>query len=171
VLTQEHLDCLFDRKPGICLKIPKKAEACAIASGKTPALLIEMIDTTVAYGDLPVLDKLNWKMHAGENWAILGPNGSGKSTLLNLIMGDNLQSYANEIYLFGRRKGTGETVWDIKEKIGMVSSGLQIHYRKRIRAHDVVLSGFFDSIGLYRNASPEQYAAARRWLDILGVVW
>jgi len=169
VLTPEHMARLFDRKPGAALKIPPQPRPSCDACEDSPPALIEMMDTTVAYGDLRVLEHLNWRMQAGENWAIQGPNGAGKSTLLSLIVGDNLQSYANDIRLFGRRKGTGETVWEIKEKIGVVSSGVQIHYRKRIRVYDVVLSGFFDSIGLYRNASLQQYAAARRWLEILGL--
>ncbi|MEW6673330.1 MAG: ATP-binding cassette domain-containing protein [Thermodesulfobacteriota bacterium] len=169
VLTDLHMDRLFDRKPAHHFRLPVKADPLEAAGDENHVVLIELKQATVRYGDLLVLDRLDWAMRAGENWAILGPNGSGKSTLLNLIVGDNLQSYSNEIHLFGRRKGTGETLWDIKKKIGMVSSGLQIHYRKRIKVYDVVLSGFFDSIGLYRHATLEQYAAARRWLEILGI--
>jgi len=168
VLTDELMDRLFDRKPPVRFSNPEKEASPATPAG-APAVLIRMKQATVRYGDLLVLDRLDWTMRAGENWAILGPNGSGKSTLLNLIVGDNLQSYSNEIYLFGSRKGSGETVWDIKRKIGMVSSELQIHYRKRIQVYDVVLSGFFDSIGLYRNATLPQYAAARRWLEIMEI--
>lgn len=169
VLADDHMDRLFDRKPPIHFRIPSMKDSPATAAGGTSAPLIKMKQATVRYGDLLVLDRLNWVMQEGENWAILGPNGSGKSTLLNLIVGDNPQSYSNEIDLFGKPKGSGETVWDIKKKIGMVSSDLQIHYRKRIKVYDVVLSGFFDSIGLYRNVSLQQYAAARRWLEILGI--
>ena len=132
-------------------------------------MLVEIKNTTVKYGKLLVIDNLNWSLEKGENWAVLGPNGSGKSTLVNLILGDNLQAYANDIYLFGKRKGSGETVWDIKKKIGFVSSGLQIHYRKQILAHDVILSGFFDSIGLYRHATPEQQLIAQGWIETLGI--
>jgi len=169
VLTDAHMDRLFDRKPTIGFRLPQKTDTPVSAVNHTPPVLIEMKQATVRYGDLLVLDRMNWTMHEGENWAILGPNGSGKSTLLSLIVGDNLQSYANEIHLFGKRKGSGETVWDIKKRIGMVSSDLQIHYRKRLQVFDVVLSGFFDSIGLYRNATLQQCAAARRWLEILGI--
>ena len=168
VLTDRQMDRLFDRKPPVRFSFPEKEDSPATLD-KAPAVLIQMKQATVRYGDLLVLDRLDWTMRAGENWAILGPNGSGKSTLLNLIVGDNLQSYSNEIYLFGNRKGSGETVWDIKKKIGMVSSELQIHYRKRIQVYDVVLSGFFDSIGLYRNATLPQYAAARRWLEVMEI--
>jgi molybdate transport system ATP-binding protein len=86
-----------------------------------------------------------------------------------LITGDNVQAYANEIYLFGKRRGSGESVWDIKKKIGVVSPELQVQYRKRMQVYDVVLSGFFDSIGLYRKCTAEQQAAARKWIELLGL--
>ena len=100
---------------------------------------------------------------------ILGPNGSGKTTLLNLITADNPQAYANRIYLFGRRRGSGESIWDIKQRIGIVSSEFQIRYRKPITAFEVVLSGFFDSVGLYRHASAGQKQMAEQWMAVLGI--
>ena len=115
--------------------------------------LIRMCKVNVHYGEKVVLKNFYWSVEQGENWKIVGPNGSGKSTLLSLICGDNLQAYANEIYLFGRRRGTGESIWDIKQKIGFVSSEFQVRYRQPVTALKVVLSGFFDSIGYYRPAS------------------
>jgi molybdate transport system ATP-binding protein len=110
-------------------------------------------------------------MRGGEHWMIAGPNGAGKSTLLKLIYADHPQAYANEIHLFGRRVGSkpGESVWDIKARIGLVSAHLQARYRRRIRAHDVICSGFFDSVGLYRTLSRAQQETARRWAETLGI--
>lgn len=169
VLTDDYMDRLFNRKPVLNFNLPENNVSAAPSQEHEPAVIVEMKNTTVRYHNLVVLDNLNWSMREGENWAILGPNGSGKSTLLNLIVGDNQQAYSNEIYLFGKRKGSGETVWDIKKKIGIVSSELQIQYRKRIPVYDVVMSGFYDSIGLYRSADIHQCAIARRWLEILGI--
>lgn len=131
--------------------------------------LIAMRDVTVRYGDTVVVDRLTWKMHSGQNWAILGPNGIGKTTLLRLIAADHLQAYANRIRLFGIPRGSGESIWQIKQKIGWVSPELQIQYGRSITAFEVVLSGFFDSIGLYQYATQSQKATARRWLDRMDI--
>lgn len=136
---------------------------------EAPASLIVMKDTTIRYGQFTALERLNWVMGKGENWAILGPNGSGKSTLLKLILGDHLQGYANEIILFGRPKGSGETLWEIKKRIGVVSSELQVQYRKKMSAYDVIASGFYDSIGLYQSPTPEQKEAVDRWVELLRI--
>jgi len=151
-----------DRK----IRLPRECEK-VLPRGEEP--LIEMHDTTVKYGELVVLDRLNWSMKRGENWAILGPNGAGKSTLVKLILGENLQAYANRIFLFGKRKGSGETIWDIKKRIGFVSADLQAQYRKRMDAYEVIASGFQDSIGLYRAPFPEEREAVDRWVDLLDV--
>jgi molybdate transport system ATP-binding protein len=135
---------------------------------RPPEVLIGMKGVMVRYGSILVLKDFNWTVRENENWAILGPNGAGKTTILKLIVGDNPQSYANEITLFGRRKGTGETIWDIKRHIGIVSSDLQAQYRGKISAFDIVCSGFFDSIGLYRSCNPEQKRAAEDWLKLMG---
>jgi molybdate transport system ATP-binding protein len=132
-------------------------------------ILVAMEDVTVKYENTIVLDGLSWTMKSGENWVILGPNGCGKTTMLNLVTGDNPQAYANKIYLFGKRRGSGESIWDIKRRTGIVSSEFQIRYRKPITAFEVVLSGFFDSVGLYRDFSTAQKETAEQWLEVLGV--
>ncbi len=97
------------------------------------------------------------------------PSGSGKTTLLSLIAGDNPQAYTNEIYLFGKRRGSGESIWEIKEHIGMVSSEMQTSYRKEIRVCDVVASGIFDSIGLYRNLDSGHKEKVNKWIEFFGI--
>jgi len=171
VLKPQNMDRLFNRKGPVTIPLPRQEDGREAPQEGKRELFVELKNTTVRYGDIPVLENLNWAMKRGENWAIVGPNGSGKTTLLSLIIGDNPQAYANEIYLFGKRKGSGESIWDIKKRIGFVSSELQIHYRKRMRVHDVVLSGFFDSIGLYRKCGREQHAAAGQWMKLLGIAY
>ncbi len=129
--------------------------------------VIEMHRVVVRYAEKMVLNNLDWTVRHGEHWIIAGPNGSGKSTLLNLITGDNTQAYANDISLFGIKKGSGESVWEIKQRIGYISTALQRSYRIGGTALSVVLSGFHDSIGLYRQQSKEQLAIAGQWLKLL----
>jgi molybdate transport system ATP-binding protein len=131
--------------------------------------LIEMRAVTVSYGEKRVLERISWAMHPGQHWAIAGPNGAGKTTLLALISGDNLQAYSNEIYLFGRRRGSGESVWEIKKKIGLVTPHFHAGYQKRLTAFEAVCSGWFDSVGLYRRCTIEQKGEARHQMAAQGV--
>lgn len=133
------------------------------------SVLIRMKNVRVVYENTVIINDLNWVMKSGENWAITGPNGSGKTTLLRLIAADHLQAYANEIYLFGKRRGSGESIWEIRRRIGWISAEVQLGYRKQMSVTDVVLSGFFDSVGLYQKSTPSQIAIARQWLEILGI--
>lgn len=131
--------------------------------------LIDMRSVTVRYGETVVLDRLTWTVRKGEHWAITGPNGAGKSTLLKLITGDCLQVYANTIRLFGETRGVGQTLGEIRHRLGVVSHDLASGYQKRMSAMEVVCSGFFDSVGLYRRCDAGQRAIAAGWLDRLGV--
>ena len=109
-------------------------------------------------------------MNKGEHWLIRGPNGSGKTTFLELITGDNMQVFSNDIKLFGARRGSGETIWDIKRKLGIVSYRLHVEYRmvNSTTLENVIISGFRDSIGLYEAATDVEKAAAKKWLQLGG---
>ena len=133
------------------------------------AARIVLKNGVVSYNDKPVLHGLNWEVKPGEHWQIIGPNGAGKSTLLSLVTGDHPQGYSNDLTLFGRRRGSGETIWDIKQHIGYVSSSLHLDYRVAISVRNVILSGYFDSIGLYQAASDRQRKLADAWLRLLGM--
>lgn len=129
----------------------------------------DMKNIHIRYGDRTILKDLNWQVKRGEKWALLGVNGSGKSTLLSLICGDNPQAYANDITLFDRKRGTGESIWDIKKRIGYVSPEMHLYYQKNVRCLDVVGSGFFDTIGLYRKCNPEQESLALKWMEAFNI--
>ncbi|RLM15927.1 molybdate ABC transporter ATP-binding protein ModF [Gibbsiella quercinecans] len=130
--------------------------------------LIVLRDGVVSYNERPILNHLDWQVNHGEHWQIIGPNGAGKSTLLSLITGDHPQGYSNDLSLFGRRRGSGETIWDIKRHIGYVSSSLHLDYRVSASVRNVITSGFFDSIGIYQAVSDRHRQLAGQWLALLG---
>lgn len=128
---------------------------------------ILMKNVTVRYGDKIILDNINWQVKRGDRWNIAGPNGAGKSTLLSLVNGDNPQAYSNEIYLFDRRRGTGESIWDIKRNIGYVSPELHLFFDRSVSCFDAVASGLFDTIGLFRQLNEAQYQQTSKWIELL----
>ena len=126
--------------------------------------VVLMKNVSVRLGDTAIVENMDWEVHRGEKWALTGPNGSGKSTLLSLVCGDNPQAYRNDISIFGRRRGTGESIWDIKKRIGYLSPDMHTYYLEDISCLDVAASGFFDSIGLSGHCSDEQYRMAEAWM-------
>lgn len=112
--------------------------------------IIKMIDVNVNYGEKQVLKNINWEVKAGEKWLLQGHNGSGKSTLLSLINGDHPQSYANTLYLFGNKRGSGESVWDIKQHIGLISPEFHWYFDASSTVWQSVASGFYDTVGLFQ---------------------
>ena len=132
--------------------------------------LVKMRDVNVGWENHRVLVNLNWEIKKGEHWLIRGPNGSGKTTLLELITGDNHQVFCNDVWLFGRKRGTGETIWDIKKNLGIVSYRWHVEYRMvgGTDLESVIISGFKDSIGLYEQKTDLETATARRWLRLGG---
>lgn len=146
--------------------------ATAAASGERAMAsqpVIALHDVTVSYGDRTILSHLSWTVMAGERWALTGRNGSGKSTLLSLICADNPQAYACDISLFGRRRGSGESIWEVKRRIGYVSPEMHRSYRRAIPALHVVASGLKDTVGLYVHPSAGERAVCRQWMAVFGV--
>ncbi len=133
------------------------------------APLVRMRKARVAYSDTVIFDDLNWEVLPGQHWQISGPNGSGKTCLLNLITGDHPQCYANDIFVFGFQRGHGESIWQIKQYIGYVSNGLHLEYRVNCSVLHVLLSGFYDSIGLYQQPTRVQLSLAKEWLEVIGL--
>lgn len=131
--------------------------------------LVRISNASIRYQNNIVFENLDWHIQPGEHWQLTGPNGSGKTCLLNLITGDHPQCYVNDINVFGYQRGSGESIWDIKQHIGYVSTALQWEYRVSISLRNVIISGFYDSIGLYAKASDSQKEIATQWLHLLGL--
>jgi molybdate transport system ATP-binding protein len=148
-------------------QLPEVDSANILPPLQTGLPLIQMKNVTVRYDQKCILNRLDWTVQPGEHWRISGPNGAGKSTLLSLVSGDNAQAYANDISLFGIKRGSGESVWDIKSRIGLVSTALQQDYRVGVTVKIVVISGFFDSIGVYNQYTKKQQEIALMWLEML----
>ena len=131
--------------------------------------VVDMKKVSIRYGERTILKDVDWTIMNGERWALSGQNGSGKSTLLSLICADNPQSYACDITLFDRPRGSGESIWDIKKHIGYVSPEMHRSYKRNLPAIRIVASGLMDSIGLYAVPNAEDYEKCRWWLDIFGI--
>ena len=131
--------------------------------------VIKLNKVSIRYDDRTILKELDWTILRGEKWALSGENGAGKSTLLSLVCADNPQSYACDISLFGRKRGTGESIWEIKKHIGYVSPEMHRAYLKNLPAIEIVASGLHDSIGLYKRPREEQMAVCEWWMDIFGI--
>ncbi len=133
------------------------------------AVAVKMEDVRVAYQQKTIIENINWQVNRGDKWLLKGENGAGKSTLLSLVTGDHPQAYANKIVLFDRKRGTGESIWDIKRKIGYVSPELHWYFDTNITCYNTIASGFFDTIGLYKKLNVEQQALVQQWLDFLRI--
>ena len=131
--------------------------------------VVSLRKVSIRYGERTILRELDWQVLRGEKWALSGHNGSGKSTLLSLICADNPQSYACDISLFGRRRGTGESIWEIKKHIGYVSPEMHRAYLKNLPTIEIVASGLHDSIGLYVRPKPEELEQCMQWMEIFGI--
>jgi molybdate transport system ATP-binding protein len=130
---------------------------------------VELKNVSIRYKEKVVLENINWTINKGEKWCVSGPNGSGKSTLLSLITADNPQAFANDIWLFDKKKGSGESIWDIKKKIGHVSPELHLFFEKGIEVKEAVASGLFDTIGLFKRYSKEEEMVVESWMKITGI--
>ncbi|HEY1202652.1 MAG TPA: ATP-binding cassette domain-containing protein [Niastella sp.] len=128
---------------------------------------VKMVNVTIQYGEKVILNKINWEVKKGECWSISGPNGAGKSTLLSLVTADNPQAYANELYLFDKRRGSGESIWDIKRRIGFVSPELHLYFDRGTSCFDVIASGLFDTIGLFKIMTTQQKEQVQSWIALL----
>ena len=131
--------------------------------------LIRLKGVHVKYGEKAVLHNINWDIKPGEYWELAGKNGSGKTTILSMITGDNPKGYGQELYLFGKKKGSGESIWDIKKQIGYFTPAMVDRFRGYHSLENMLISGILDSIGLYVIPSEAQIRLARQWLALVNL--
>lgn len=131
------------------------------------SVLIKLDDVSVSYEERKILNNISWTVKQGEFWQLIGPNGSGKSTILSLITGDNPKGFGQNLFLFGRKKGTGESVWEIKKQIGIFTTSMTDLFQKGHTLEQMILSGFFDQIGLYTEPSTHQKNIVTQWLEVI----
>jgi molybdate transport system ATP-binding protein len=169
VMRHEAWQSLHRQLPPLPAQLPAtdKSQKTDDLNPRQP--LIKLDKVSVCYGGETILDQVSWTMKTTHHTAIAGPNGAGKSTLLTLITGDNPQAYGQQVWLFGRKRGSGESIWDIKRRIGWVANALQQSYTESCSVFNVIASGFFNTIGLYDDCSPNQKAIAREWVELLDI--
>lgn len=159
---------LTDEKADAIINLPYPADAKEEMPIGTQHV-VDFKNVNIRYGERTILKDLSFTVMNGEHWALSGENGSGKSTLLSLVCADNPQAYANNIVLFDYKRGTGESIWDIKKHIGYISPEMHRAYMKDIPAIDIVASGLSDARVLYQKPKPEQRGICEFWMDIFGI--
>lgn len=131
--------------------------------------VIDFKDVNIRYGERTILKDLSFTVMNGEHWALSGENGAGKSTLLSIVCADNPQAYANNVVLFDYKRGSGESIWDIKKHIGYISPEMHRAFLKDLPSIDIVASGLSDATGLYKKPKPEQMGICEFWMSIFGI--
>lgn len=153
----------IDNNAALCLPEPFNSDE------RLFDIAADLRNVTINYPTRTLFEGISWQIKKGEKWSLSGPNGSGKSTLLSLITADNPRSYNMDISLFDRKRGTGESIWDIKKRIGYISSEMHLYFRENQPCKKVVASGLFDTQGLFRKCSDAQYEKAQQMLDVFGI--
>ncbi len=129
--------------------------------------LVRLSRGSVRYGETVIFSEVGLVVNQGDHTLLTGANGSGKSTLLSLITGDHPQCYGNDLTVLGYRRGSGESIWDVKKQIGIVSPGLHRDHRVPGSALHIAPSGFSTAsactIRPRRNRSPTAVVAGPGW--------
>ncbi len=129
--------------------------------------IMNMRDCTVRHGGRVLLENVNWVVRDGECWSLSGPNGSGKSTLLSLACADNPQAYCNDITLFDRKRGTGESIWDIKRRIAYISPEASLHFHPQGTTQRIIAQGLTQTLSA--PVHQQEMELALEWMRLLGI--
>ncbi|KAI8069691.1 P-loop containing nucleoside triphosphate hydrolase protein [Gongronella butleri] len=173
VLQMDKMQCVWRGSPAAYLAQHHDVQAAARADKEAfraaalaresaaRAPVVELRGVNVTYSGNKILDDVSWTVREGERWVLMGPNGSGKTTLLSLLTGDHPQAYANDLALFGRQRGTGESIWEIKEKVGLVSPEIHLYFNQNMTGLTAAGTGFFDVV-VPREIDAAQTSTVRR---------
>lgn len=131
--------------------------------------LVTLKNNTIRFGDKTILQKVSWTIKKGEFWQLIGKNGSGKTTILSMITGENPKGYGQDLFLFGQKKGSGESIWEIKKKIGYFTPAMTDKFTGYHSVEHMLISGLNDSIGLYIKPTEAQLRLAKQWLLLIGM--
>ena len=131
--------------------------------------MIELKNVNITYHQKIILDNINWLVLKGEKWAVLGENGSGKSTLLSLLYADHPQAYKNDILLFDEPR-RNQSIWEIKSRIGYLSSEFHLHFTESLNVTETIGTGFFDTLSLLRKLSETQINTIHEALSSLNIL-
>ena len=132
--------------------------------------LIEFEHVTIMRGATLALDDISLKIGAGEHIAIIGPNGCGKSTFIKAITRECYPLYreGSSLSILG---GDHWNIFELRSLLGIVSSDLMAICTRDVTGMDVVLSGFFSSIGIWphQEVTPQMREQAERALEQMEV--
>ncbi len=150
------------------LRLSRNANSTPKGAHSSTESIIELSNVSVVHSGRAILDHVSWTVRAGERWAVVGPNGSGKTTLLSLLCGDHPQAYSNDVRLFGRQRGTGETIWDVKRNVGLVSPEFHLYFSEPLTGERTAATGFFDTVAA-RPRTEEQTARVHELFAAFGI--
>ncbi|MDE7096167.1 MAG: ATP-binding cassette domain-containing protein, partial [Muribaculaceae bacterium] len=132
-------------------------------------IVFSIRDGHAGYGDKTVFENFNWTVKRGERWALSGHNGSGKSLLLSMVCADNPQGYSNDITLFDRKRGSGESIWEIKDAIGYICPEMQLYFKSNDSVEEIIIQGMRNSLNRYRKSTTEEREIVGEWMKILEI--
>lgn len=131
-LTMENLKILNEDRV-LAVAAPSYEIKTYAASSNEP--IVEMRDLKIQYGQTVILKDFNWTIRRGDRWALIGANGSGKTTVFSIIFADHPMAYSQQVYLFGKRRGTGESIWDVKKRINYLGPELISYLDTQVANH------------------------------------
>lgn len=170
ITTKEEITRFLNR-----IRLIGEYQVHALPEKTTPRLyegcevVFAINDGHAGYGDKKILENFNWTVRRGECWSLSGPNGSGKSLLLSMICADNPQGYSNTITLFDRRRGSGESIWEIKDAIGYVCPEMQLYFKSNDTVSEIIVQGMRNTLNRYKKSNEEERTVADGWMELLEI--